>query len=85
VLCDDAVLEPRHLEIDVRTTGAPAPEASAQSLHDEVKSLERERIERALRDCSGNQSRAAELLGISRGALLRRLEQLGIARSRKEA
>jgi DNA-binding NtrC family response regulator len=54
-------------------------------LRKEVEALERERIERALSEAGGNQRQAAEKLGLSRGALLRRLEQYGIARPRKGA
>ena len=39
---------------------------------------ERNLIERALRQAKGNKSRAAELLGISRPRLYRKLEQLGL-------
>jgi DNA-binding protein Fis len=38
---------------------------------------------RALAACNGNQRRAAVELGLSRGALMRRLEQLGIPRPKK--
>ena len=74
-LCDAPTLAPQNLPFE-----APGPTASPApgSLRDEVRALERERIERALVACRGNQRRTAELLGISRGALLRRLEQLGI-------
>ncbi len=88
VLCDGAVLEPRHLPLDPHATAgvARAPQADASSaggLRNEVKSLEKERIEAALEACGGNQRRAAEKLGISRGALLRRIDQLGISRPKK--
>jgi transcriptional regulator with PAS, ATPase and Fis domain len=82
-LCDGAELTAEHFAEDA----APARRASAASneapasLRDEVRGLERERIERALAAAGGNQSRAAEDLGISRGALLRRIAQLGIRRS----
>lgn len=46
---------------------------------------ERERIERALRECAGNQTHAARMLGISRRTLLNRLDEYGIARPRKRS
>jgi two-component system, NtrC family, response regulator AtoC len=53
------------------------------SLKDEVESLERARIVAALEECGGNQSRAAKALGMSRKALLRRLDLYNIPRPRK--
>jgi DNA-binding NtrC family response regulator len=89
VLCDGPIIEPGHLNQSPRKSVQPTTENGSalgeRGLRDEVKSLERERIEEALRASGGNQRRAAELLGLSRGALLRRLEQLGIARPRKGA
>jgi two-component system response regulator AtoC len=40
------------------------------------------RIVEALEACGGNQTRAAQKLGISRGTLLSRLKQYGITRPR---
>jgi DNA-binding NtrC family response regulator len=40
---------------------------------------EREQIERVLKDCRYNKSRAAERLGLTRPKLYRRMESLGIA------
>jgi DNA-binding NtrC family response regulator len=52
-------------------------------LQDEIKTLERTRITAALERCSGNQSKAAELLGISRRTLVSRLAEFGLPRPRK--
>ncbi|HEY4159036.1 MAG TPA: sigma 54-interacting transcriptional regulator [Polyangiaceae bacterium] len=87
VLCDQGRIEPEHLPLDRTQSLAPVPQrpdsGRGGALRDELRSLERERIEAALRECQGNQRRTAEKLGISRGALLRRLEQLAIGRPRK--
>jgi hypothetical protein len=53
------------------------------SLQAEIDELERDRILRALEDCGGNQSRAAKLLGMNRGTLIRRLESYRVPRPRK--
>ena len=53
------------------------------SLPAEVDALERERILTALAQCGGNQTQAAEMLGISRRTLLRRLDEYAVPRPRK--
>jgi two-component system, NtrC family, response regulator AtoC len=47
-----------------------------------LEQAERLRIAAALRDCGGNQSRAAKLLGLSRRTLVRRIARLGLPRPR---
>ena len=44
---------------------------------------ERERIAQALSECGGNQSRAAESLGMPRRTLVRRIAELGLPRPRR--
>jgi transcriptional regulator with PAS, ATPase and Fis domain len=44
---------------------------------------ERQRITRALEAAEGNQTRAAEILGVSRRTLINRLEEYGLPRPRK--
>ncbi|HMF43012.1 MAG TPA: sigma 54-interacting transcriptional regulator [Polyangia bacterium] len=63
-------------------SAAPAP-PSGESLPGELKSLERQRIIEALERCGGNQSKAAELLGISRRTLVARLSEFDLPRPRK--
>jgi DNA-binding NtrC family response regulator len=49
----------------------------------QVKARERERIREALERTSGNQTRAAQLLGISRRTLVSRLREFDLPRPRK--
>jgi hydrogenase-4 transcriptional activator len=50
-------------------------------LREALEGVERERVLEVLREHSGNRSRAARALGISRGALLRRLNRYGVEAS----
>jgi two-component system response regulator AtoC len=65
----------RHLSV-VTAEPAPAPEPIGAR-------LDRERISDALERCAGNQTRAARMLGISRGTLVSRLTEYGLPRPRK--
>jgi DNA-binding NtrC family response regulator len=61
-----------------RLRGAETPAAGGSVLRDRVDALERESLVRALERCSGNQTRAAEALGMSRRALIYKMEKLGL-------
>ncbi|CAN5897830.1 hypothetical protein BH11MYX4_BH11MYX4_58340 [soil metagenome] len=70
--------------------GAPPPAEHGStmafgsgSLPHEMEVLERQRILDALARCGGNQTQAAEMLGISRRTLLRRLDEYAVPRPRK--
>jgi DNA-binding NtrC family response regulator len=54
-------------------------------LRTELEELERKRIVDALEACRGNQTKAAELLGMPRRTFVKRLDAYGIARPRKGA
>ncbi|MEM7517651.1 MAG: helix-turn-helix domain-containing protein, partial [Planctomycetota bacterium] len=62
-----------------RTLQEPSPafEITAR-INADPPAKEKARIERALSDASGNRDRAAELLGISRTTLWRRMKKLGL-------
>jgi DNA-binding NtrC family response regulator len=69
-----------------RTSRFEAPASSPelrQKLQGEMAALEREEIARALERCGGNQTQAAEVLGISRRTLVTRLGAYGLPRPRK--
>jgi two-component system, NtrC family, response regulator AtoC len=52
-------------------------------LRREMAHAEKRKIIEALDSCNGNQTKAAELLGISRRTLLHRLDEYGLSRPRK--
>lgn len=63
-----------------RAEQRPVPAPVVGDLHREVSALERRRIELALDECEGNQSRAARRLGIARNTLIARMKQYGLTR-----
>ncbi len=58
------------------------PPPPSWGLRGKASELERQAIMDALEQCAGNQTKAARLLGISRGTLLARLELYGLPRPR---
>lgn len=81
VLADDTIT-PSHLSAALAPTAASATHGSLATasldLKQQVDALESQLIERALREASGNQSRAAEALGISRFGLQKMVKRLGL-------
>jgi two-component system, NtrC family, response regulator AtoC len=86
---DEILLEHLPLEKMNALPSAPARPAfepqvkDSANLKGELDAIERQRILDALDQCAGNQTKAAQLLGISRGTLLLRLEKHGLPRPRK--
>jgi DNA-binding NtrC family response regulator len=79
ILYPGRTIEPDHLPQDLR---APSPTDPAQdpaaSIGDHLEHAERQLLMDALDRSSGHKGRAAETLGISRHALKRRLQRLGL-------
>jgi two-component system, NtrC family, response regulator AtoC len=98
LLCDGPTLEPGHLppklSIPASPSAAPAQPGTAQSdalAHDPrarllgaLEQVERQRVVDALAHCAGNQTQAAEMLGISRRTLVTRLAMYELPRPRKK-
>jgi two-component system response regulator AtoC len=93
LLCDGPRIEPSHFpsKLNPRASigntsgdalGAQSVDPRARLLG-ELERVERERIVDALSRCAGNQTQAAELLGISRRTLLTRLQTYDLPRPRK--
>jgi DNA-binding NtrC family response regulator len=77
------VIAPEHLPDSVRTAPRSAlsigPAAlSDGAVRDEVRDLERQRIVEALQKTGGNQTQAAEMLGLPRRTLAYKMARLGI-------
>jgi DNA-binding NtrC family response regulator len=74
-----AVLMAAGARIALADLGLSAPRASSASLEEmSLEAVESILIRKALARCNGNVSQAAEALGLSRGALYRRMEKYGL-------
>jgi serine/threonine-protein kinase PknK len=78
VLCDD-VIEVEHLSPEVRDReGSEAARVDGLNLRRRLDVLEAELVRTALKRTQGNQTRAAELLGVSRFGLQKMMKRLEI-------
>jgi len=91
LLCSGGKIRAEDLPIEemVRTLTPPRrttpPPDGPQALRRQLDVHEFQRIVDALEHCAGNQTKAARLLGISRGTLIARIEAFGLPRPRKPA
>jgi transcriptional regulator with GAF, ATPase, and Fis domain/serine/threonine protein kinase len=77
VLADD-VIRPEHLSPEVREGPAGGAGDLGLNVRKRIDALEEELVTTALERTSGNQTRAAELLGLSRFGLQKMMRRLGI-------
>jgi two-component system response regulator AtoC len=95
VLADDEIIA-EHLPVKVSAAAfkprvarneekrALGDEREIGRLRQEMSEAEKRKIIEALEKCDGNQTKAAELLGVSRRTLLHRLDEYGLERPRKK-
>ena len=75
----DAPFFARAPEGALRPSGQGEADLDEEPLHKVVERVERQTLERVLAKVSGNRTRAAQVLGISRRNLIRKLELLGLS------
>ena len=79
VLKEDGVITPKDLPFDIFIKGSLVEDIKAEGgLKEASKDFERQYIEAVLERAGGNQSRAAEILGIHRNALFNKMKSLGL-------
>jgi transcriptional regulator with PAS, ATPase and Fis domain len=93
LLCDGSELSLAHLPSKLCSGTGADPRASTPAIEAapdprsrllrEIQEMDRERLVDALARCAGNQTQAAELLGISRRTLVARLSQYELPRPRR--
>src|SRR5207253_1894759 len=70
------------LDLNALPAGESGDEAAGARLRNDLAAFERQRIVEALEKCAGNQTKAAQLLGISRRTLVSRLGEYNLPRPR---
>jgi DNA-binding NtrC family response regulator len=78
VMCEGRVLLPEHLPADVRAPGEPGRSDEPTVPLLSLAEMEQRMIRRALAATGGNHTRAAEILGIHRNTLRRKIAEYGI-------
>ena len=73
-----------HLDVLIRSLrknneAHPEEVVSSRSLPVAVEQLEHRLIEEALRECGGNKQKAAQVLGLSRQGLIKKLKRLRVS------
>jgi two-component system, NtrC family, response regulator AtoC len=77
LLCDGNLIEPAQLPDNLRTVRSRSLLSRKGNYN--LEALEKQQIEKALSDCQGNHSRAAQLLGIHRSTLIKKIKKYGLS------
>ena len=72
-------IDARHIPLQMARKGVERSAERYGSLQDVREAAEREYIQKKLEESNGNVSRAAEVLGLERSHLYRKMKALGIA------
>lgn len=78
ILCKEDIIQPSHLLFDLDYARGKLQNNQDEKLNEQssLKSVEHEEIQKVLRECQGNRSKASKKLGISRSTLWRRLQKI---------
>ncbi|MFO8111601.1 MAG: sigma 54-interacting transcriptional regulator [Desulfosalsimonadaceae bacterium] len=78
VTCDEPMIRPEHLPPDILNAGKTKNGGREKSTLNREEAKKQQLID-ALREAAGNQSRAAEILGVSRVTVWNRIKRYGIS------
>ncbi len=81
VACHDSLILPHHLPHDIYRGRRPLAPAKRRAFN--LKEIEKQELVEALEKAEGNQSKAAELLGVSRVTVYNRMKRYGVNARRK--
>jgi transcriptional regulator with PAS, ATPase and Fis domain len=87
VMANGQQIGPEDLELRERESRPTMPvmrDEAPEELRARAEDAEKKRILDALEECAGNQTRAAQLLGITRRVLVRKLEKFNLPRPRRD-
>ena len=80
VMAEDGTVHAEHLPESVLRPSEPMPIESARAMKEQFAEVERKNVEAALAAETGNQTRAAKRLGITRRMLIYKMAKFGLKR-----
>src|SRR6202050_399827 len=83
IICPSPRIEPHHLPPEIFRGASKSPQKPYESLHEARSAYEREFVLRKLEENRWNMTKAAQVLGLERSHLYRKMRSLGIAPARE--